>query len=82
MIDFEQGMIAGLNQEYYLLPRKGCLFHLSKSIYWHVHELGLSQRYMNDQRYWTNIRMIGVLSFVPIEDTVQAFETLAVHYGD
>lgn len=29
MIDFEQRMIAALNQKYPLLPRKACLFHLS-----------------------------------------------------
>ena len=70
MIDFEQGMIAALCQEYPLLPRKGCLFYLSKSIYRHVQELGLSQRFMNDEQFRTNIRMVGALSFVPIEDTV------------
>ena len=82
MIDFEQGMIAALNQEYSLLTRKGCLFHPSKSIYRHVQELGLSQRYMNDDQFRTNIRMTGALGFVPIEDTVQTFETLAVHCGE
>ena len=70
MIDFEQGMIAALCQEYPLLPRKSCLFYLSKSIYRHVQELGLSQHFMNDEQFWTNIRMVGALSFVPIEDTV------------
>ena len=45
MIDFEQAMIAALNQEYPLLLRNGCLFHLSKIIYRHVQELGLSQHY-------------------------------------
>ena len=42
MIDFEQGMIATLNQEYPLVPQKVCLFHLSESLYQHVHELELS----------------------------------------
>ena len=26
--------------------------------------------------------MIGALSFVPVEDIIQAFETLAVYYGE
>ena len=42
-------MIAALNQEYSLLPRKGCLFYLSKRIYRYFQELVLSQRYMNDE---------------------------------
>ena len=51
-------------------------------MYRHVQELRLSQRYMNDEQFRTNIRMTGALGFVPIEDTVQTFETLAVHCGD
>ena len=58
------------------------MFHLPKSTYQHVQARGLYQRYMNDKQFRINIRMIGALSFVSIEDTVQAFETLAAHYGD
>ena len=42
MIDFYQGIIVILNQEYPLVQQKVCLFHLSKSMYRHVQELGLS----------------------------------------
>ena len=57
MGDFQQGMIVALNQEHPSLPPKGCLFRLSKSIYRHVQELGLSQSYMNDEQFRTNIRI-------------------------
>lgn len=60
-----------LSQEYLLLPQKDCLFHLFKSIYGHVQELGLSQRSINDEQFWTDISMIGVISFIPIEDAIQ-----------
>ena len=42
MIDFGQCMIATLNQEYPLVSQKVYIFCLSKSINWHVQELGLS----------------------------------------
>ena len=42
MIDFYQGIIVTLNQEYPLAQQKVCLFHFSKSILRHVQELGLS----------------------------------------
>ena len=69
-------------QEYLLLPQKDCLFHLFKSIYGHVQELGLSQRSVNDEQFWTDISMIGVISFIPIEDAIQTFWTLSFHCGD
>ena len=34
------------------------------------------------EQFQTNIKMIGALSFVPIEDTSQTFGTLAVYYGE
>ena len=73
MIDFEQEMTTALNQEYHLLPPKGCLRHLSKSMYRYVQKLELSQCHMTDEQFWTNIRMIGSLSLVLIKDTIQAF---------
>ena len=82
MIDFEQSMIGALDRVYPAVPQKGCLFHLSKNIYKRVHQEGLSQLYMNDDVFRTNIRMISALSFVPIADTVQAFDALCNHAGN
>lgn len=42
MIGFEQGTIVALNQKYPLVSQTICLFDLSKSIYGHLQELGLS----------------------------------------
>ena len=71
MTDFEQSMIGAIAQVYPLTVQKGCLFHLSKSIYCRVQELGLSHQYLNDAVFRTNVKMISALSFVPIADTVQ-----------
>lgn len=82
MIDFEQSMIHAWEQVYPLVPIKGCLFHLCKNIYRHVQSEGLAQQYMDDEEFRANIRMIGALSFVPIADTIVAFDELSNHAGN
>ena len=83
MVVFEQAMIGALRDVYPLVPQKGCLFiPLSKNSYRKVQDLGLSQLYLDDEQLRTNIRMIAALSFLPIEDTIQAFEVLANHAGN
>ena len=37
---------------------------------------------MNDEDFRTNIRMISALSFIPIADTIQAFDALSNHAGN
>ena len=43
MIDFYQGIIVALNQEYPLVQQNVWVFHVSRSIYWYDQELGLSR---------------------------------------
>ena len=81
MTDFEQSMIGAIAQVYPLTLQTGCLFHLSKSIYRRVQELGLSHQYLNDAEFRTNIKTISTLSFVPIADTIQPFDALNNHAG-
>ena len=82
MIDFENSMISACEKVYPLVPRRGCLFHLTKNIYRKVQESGLAREYINNEQFRNNIRMIGALSFVPIADTVHAFTGLSNHAGD
>ena len=42
----------------------------------------MSQLYMNDEEFCTNIGMISALNFVPIADTIQAFHALSNHAGN
>ena len=43
---------------------------------------GVSQLYINDDVFRTNIRMLSALSFVPIADTIQAFDVQSNHAGN
>ena len=69
MIDFQQSMMGALDQVQSFL-----MFHLSKNVNKRVQDEGMSQLYMNDEEFRTNIRMISALSFVPIADTIQVFD--------
>lgn len=82
MIDFEATMISALEEVFPQVPVKGCLFHLCKNIYRRVQGEGLTELYMNDANFRMTIKMIGALSLVPIEDTLQAFEELANYAGE
>ena len=81
MTDFEQSVIGAIAQVYPLTVQKGCLFHLSRSIYRRVQELGLSHQYLNDAVFCTNIKLISALGFVHVADTIQAFDALSNHAG-
>ena len=61
MTDFEQSMMGALDQVYPVVPQKGCLFHSSKTVYKRVQDEDMSQLYMNDEDFRTNIRMISAL---------------------
>ena len=74
--------MGALDQVYFIVPLKGCLFHLSKNVYKRVQDEGMPQLYMNDEEFHTNIRMISALSFVPTADTIQAFDALSYHGGN
>ena len=80
MIDFEQSIM--LDRVCPSVPQKGCLFHLSKNIYKHVQNEGLTQLYLNDAVFRTNIRMISAISFAPIADTIKALDELCNHVGN
>ena len=82
MIDFEASMLAAIGHIYRNSTNVGCLFHLSKNIFRHVQSLGLQETYVNNQEFRLNVRMISALSFVPVEDTHDAFNTLAEHCGE
>ena len=81
MIDFENSMVSACERIYPLVPKKGCLFHLTKNIYRKVQQSGLAQEYINNEQFRNN-RMIGALSFVLITDTVHAFTELSSHVSD
>ena len=74
-------MVSPLDQVYPVDRQKACLFYFSKNICKRVQDEGMPQLYMNDEEFQENI-MICALSFVPIADTIQAFDALSNHAGN
>jgi len=62
MTDFKSAM---LTKGCTISVRKRVFFHLTKSIYRIVKKFGLSQEYLNNEQFRSNITMIGAFSFVP-----------------
>ena len=75
-------MLSATDRVYPIVSQKGCLFYLCQNVYRRVQQEGLSHLYLNDDAFRTNIRMISAISFVPIADTIQAFDELSNHAGN
>ena len=82
MIDFEQACINAIIRVFPHAAVYGCHFHLCKSIFRHIQSEGLQQRYMENEDFRTNMRMICALAFVPLADIVTSFEALSLHCTD
>ena len=78
-IDYERAAIGAAEIVYPNSNKRGCFFHLSQNVYRHVQQNGLSQLYLRDEDFRTNIRMVSALAFVPREDIVARFEDLSQH---
>ena len=46
-----------------------------------MQELGLSNQYLNDVVFRTNVKMISALSLLPIAGTIKAFDALSNYSG-
>ena len=77
MVDFEIGFILSFQQLFPATLIKGCFFHLSQIIYRQVVDHGLLARYRDDVEFVQEVRMIAALSFVPVNDVIDAFNALA-----
>ncbi|KAF0985856.1 hypothetical protein HZS_7277, partial [Henneguya salminicola] len=67
-IDFEQAAIGAFRTTFPNCSNHGCLFHLTKNMLRKLSDEGLLRRYNTDHDFALAARMIGALSFVPIED--------------
>ena len=78
MVDFEIGFIMSFEQLFPATLINGCFFHFSKIIYRQLVNLGLKVRYQNDVEFVHGVQMIATLTFVPVDNVVNACNALAV----
>ncbi|XP_068212575.1 uncharacterized protein [Palaemon carinicauda] len=74
LIDFEQAARSAIEEIFPNVTVKGCLYHLSQSIYRKVQNEGLQTKYQTDANFSLQIHMIPALAFVPAEKVIEAFE--------
>ena len=77
LTDFER---AALNAFETIFPNStlsGYFFHLSSNVWKKIQDVGLQQRYNNDEEFSIHVRMIMRLAFVPVADVVNAFNDLS-----
>lgn len=74
--DFEIGAVNAAKKMFKNAEIHLCLFHLRKSIFAKVQNLGLKPRYGTDAVFSLNIRQLMALAFVPAADIQDAFGEL------
>ena len=74
-------MLSALNQIYSHILQVECLFHLSKNVFRCQPDIELQQTYFMDLLFRGNICLIPVLSFVPVQNIILAFNELCNNCG-
>ena len=54
----------------------GCLFHLRQCLWKKVQDLQLPEKYLDDENFRMNVKMLLALSFVHVDDVINAFDQL------
>lgn len=76
MIDFEKAAMNAISKTFPVTKIRGCFFHFTQSVWRHVQQAGLQQKYTEDSEFALQIRMMTALSFVPVANVEQAFNDL------
>ena len=76
MTDFELANINALRLTFPQSRMKACFFHFKQCIWRKVQSCGLQKNYITDEDLNLKIRMLGALSFLPVDKIESAFEEL------
>lgn len=74
--DFEIGAINAAKKFFPYAKYHACFFHLYQSVWRHIQQLELQNRYINDPDFAKNVRQLVALAFIPAEDIVNGFVKL------
>ncbi|XP_057339494.1 uncharacterized protein LOC130676994 [Microplitis mediator] len=76
LTEFESAYMNAFEEVFPGVKITGCLFHHTQCIWRHVQAQGLQAQYNTTLNLSENIRMLMVLSFVPVDDVILAYEEL------
>ena len=74
--DFERAAISSILNLNPQIEVKGCFYHFSSNVWKRIQNVGLQQRYNNDQELASQLRMWSAIAFLPPADVIQDFEEL------
>ena len=80
--DFERGAYLAVSEIFPGVRSEGCFFHLSKRVDVHVKQLGLLRKYADDFDFKIRVKKLAALAFVPLQDLITCFTTLAATFED
>ena len=60
----------------------GCLFHFGQSVWRHVQNKRLSNKYQEDETIRLNVKKLIALAFLPLSDVVTGFDLVAAVFDD
>ena len=76
MSDYEKACQNAIQASFPDAQLVGCLFHLGQCLWRKVQDLQLTERYRDDENFRMHVKMLLALSFVPVEDVINAFDQL------
>ena len=75
MTDFEQAIMNAFRSLFPSVSQSGCFYHFSQWIYRQVQQRGLQNDYVAED-FFTFIRMLAAIAFIPITNAVETFDTV------
>ena len=83
LLDFESAIWLAIGMEMHRVTIKGCQFHWSRRVWWHVQGLGMQTDYIQDnggiRRY---IRRLLALPFLPAQEITGMFNHLKLRISE
>jgi len=77
MCDFEKASHNAVARVFPNTQLVGCLFHLGQCLWRKVQEFHLADHYRTNEDIRMRVKMLLALSFVPVDDVLTAFDSLA-----
>ena len=74
--DFETAFLNTVEKIFPNTRIKGCHFHFGQCVFRHVQQCGLQNMYSESIECNTAVKLLIVLSFVPVDDVVDAYNQL------
>lgn len=80
--DFELAPINAINEVFNFAIHSACFFHFTRSIYRKIQNVGLSNKYQNDDKFNLLARKIPVLAFLPVNLVKDVCNNLKLEFSN